>query len=151
MKSQIGLLDPRPNLPAIVAAVKTGFELSEVSRTPVMLELRIRACHVHGQFTAADNVRSRFTLEEAMAQPRRDVGRIVLPPMSYAHEREKICERWPAALRFIEARGLNEVLGEGARFGDVGIVVQGGHCNTVLRVLERLGLADVYGRAQVPV
>ena len=151
MKSQIWLLDPRPNLPAIVAAVKTGFELSEASRTPVMLELRIRACHVHGQFTASDNVRSPFTLGEAMALPRRDVGRIVLPPMSYAHEREKIGERWPAALRFIASRGLNEVIGADGRFGDIGIVVQGGHCNTLLRVLERLGLADVYGRSQVAV
>ena len=49
MKSQMWLLDPRPNLPAIVKAVETGFELSEASHTPVMLQLRIRACHVHGQ------------------------------------------------------------------------------------------------------
>src|SRR5450755_1944851 len=149
MKSQIWLLDPRPNLPAIVAAVKAGFELSEASRTPVMLELRIRACHVHGHFTAADNVRPRFTLSEAMATPRRDVDRITLPPMSYAHEREKIGERWPAALRFIESRGLNEFIAEGT--SDLGIVVQGGHCHTLLRVLERLGLADVYGRSQIPI
>ncbi len=152
MKSQIWLLDPRPNLPSIVAAVKAGFALSEASRTPVMLELRIRACHVHGQFMACDNVRSPFTLAEAMASPRRDVGRIVLPPMSYAHEREKIGERWPAALRFIEEHGLNEFIGaDGAERSDLGIVVQGGHCNTVLRVLERLGLADVYGRSQLPI
>src|SRR5512143_2868530 len=45
-QSQIWLLDPRPNLPAIVKAVKQGFALSEASRTPVMLQLRIRACHV---------------------------------------------------------------------------------------------------------
>src|ERR687884_1072431 len=57
MKSQIWLLDPRPTLPSIVAAVKHGFALSEASNTPVMLELRIRACHVHGEFVAADNVR----------------------------------------------------------------------------------------------
>ena len=55
MKSQIWLLDPRPNLPSIVAAVKQGFELSEASNTPVMLQLRIRACHVHGEFVAGDN------------------------------------------------------------------------------------------------
>jgi indolepyruvate ferredoxin oxidoreductase alpha subunit len=150
MKSQIWLLDPRPNLPAIVAAVKTGFELSEASRTPVMLELRIRACHVHGRFTASANRRPAFTLAEAMATPARDVNRITLPPMSYAHEREKIGERWPAAVRFIEERGLNEFIA-GAPGSDLGIVVQGGHCNTVLRVLERLGLADVYGRSQIPV
>ena len=57
MKSQIWLLDPRPNLPSIVRAVKQGFALSEASHTPVMLELRIRACHVHGRFIAKNNVR----------------------------------------------------------------------------------------------
>src|SRR5690242_9673252 len=40
MKSQIWLLDPRPNLPSIVHMVEKGFELSEASNTPVMLELR---------------------------------------------------------------------------------------------------------------
>ena len=55
MKSQIWLLDPRPNLPSIVQAVKDGFELSEASHTPVMLMLRIRACHVHGHFVAGAN------------------------------------------------------------------------------------------------
>src|SRR6266496_255114 len=48
MKSQMWLLDPRPNLPSIVRAVEQGFALSEASSTPVMLELRIRACQVHG-------------------------------------------------------------------------------------------------------
>ncbi len=48
MKSQIWLLDPRPNLPSIVNMVEKGFELSEASNTPVMLELRVRACHLHG-------------------------------------------------------------------------------------------------------
>ena len=62
MKSQVWLLDPRPNLPGIVRAVEQGFELSEASRTPVMLELRIRACHVHGSFIAAGNRRAGFTL-----------------------------------------------------------------------------------------
>jgi TPP-dependent indolepyruvate ferredoxin oxidoreductase alpha subunit len=41
MKSQMWLLDPRPNLPCIVQAVKDGFELSEASNTPVMLQMRI--------------------------------------------------------------------------------------------------------------
>src|SRR6202162_4433631 len=71
MKSQIWLLDPRPNLPSIVQAVKGGFELSEARNTPVMLQLRIRSCHVHGQFVAADNVRPQFTIQQAMENPRR--------------------------------------------------------------------------------
>ena len=148
MKSQIWLLDPRPNLPSIVAAVKAGFQLSEASHTPVMLQLRIRACHVHGQFTASANRRSPFTLREAMNQPRRDTSRIVLPPMSFAHEKEKVQQRWPAAVKFISGRGLNEFFAENE--DDVGLIVQGGNYNTLLRVLERLGVADVYGRSKVP-
>src|SRR5450631_3585725 len=62
MKSQMWLLDPKPNLPAIVRAVEQGFELSEASSTPVMLMLRIRACHVYGRFVAKDNARPQFTL-----------------------------------------------------------------------------------------
>src|SRR5499427_8886793 len=80
MKSQIWLLDPRPNLPSIVKAVEDGFELSEASSTPVMLEVRIRACHVHGQFVAKNNVRPQFTLKDAMENPVRDASRVVLPP-----------------------------------------------------------------------
>ena len=151
MKSQIWLLDPRPNLPSIVQAVKDGFELSEASHTPVMLQLRIRACHVHGQFVASANQRPAFTLREAMEQPRRDTNRIVLPPASFLHEKEKIQQRWPAAVRFIQEHGLNEFFDAApGGFDDLGIVVQGGHYNTLLRVLERLGLADVFGRSRVP-
>src|ERR671931_1043714 len=61
MKSQMWLLDPRPNLPRIVEMVEQGFELSEASNTPVMLELRIRACHVQGAFTASDNRRGIYS------------------------------------------------------------------------------------------
>src|ERR671936_2278462 len=63
LKSQIWLLDPRPSLPKIVEMVEQGFELSEVSNTPVMLELRIRACHVHGQFKTSESLRPQFTLK----------------------------------------------------------------------------------------
>ena len=149
MKSQIWLLDPRPNLPSMVKAVKMGFELSEASHTPVMLQLRIRACHVHGRFTASDNVRAPYALHEAMEQPRRDVSRIVLPPASFVHEQEKLHQRWPAAVEFIQKHQLNEFFDGDAN--DVGILVQGGNYNALVRVLERLGLADVYGRSRVPI
>ena len=148
MKSQIWLLDPRPNLPTIVQAVKQAFELSEASHTPVMLQLRIRTCHVHGQFVASDNRRADYTLAQAMEQPRRDVSRIVLPPASFLHEQEKIRERWPAAVEFIQRQGMNEFFAEQA--DDVGIAVLGGSYNTVIRALERLGLSDVYGNSRVP-
>ena len=148
MKSQIWMLDPRPNLPSIVAAVKLGFELSEASHTPVMLQLRIRACHVHGHFLTSANKRPDFTIAEALERPQRDVNRIVLPPASFVHEQEKIKERWPAAVRFIEERKLNEFFAQDA--DDIGIIVQGGIYNTLVRTLERLGLADVYGNTRLP-
>jgi indolepyruvate ferredoxin oxidoreductase, alpha subunit len=148
MKSQMWLLDPRPNVSAIVDAVETGFELSEASRTPVMLDLRLRSCHLHGAFEAKDNKRPPMTVKDALENPVRDVGRIVLPPASFVHEQEKITERWPAAIRFIKERGLNEVFGNDQ--ADVGIIVQGGLYNTLNRSLELLGCSDAYGRTQLP-
>src|SRR5436190_4321264 len=143
MKSQIWLLDPRPNLECIVKAVEQGFELSEASNTPVMLEVRIRTCHVHGQFAAKDNKRPAFTMAQALNNPVRDTSRIVLPPASFLHEKEKIEQRWPAAIQFIKARKLNEVFD--GDIGDVGIILQGGMYNGVIRALRSLGLADVWG------
>ena len=148
MKSQVWLLDPRPNLPSIVNAVEKGFELSEASNTPVMLELRIRACHVHGHFPTKDNVRPAFTLKDAIEHPKRDVNRIVLPPSSYLHEQEKIKDRWPAAVKFIQEHQINEFFSSSAK--DFGIVLQGGMYNGVLRALEVLGLADAFGESQIP-
>jgi indolepyruvate ferredoxin oxidoreductase alpha subunit len=151
MKSQVWLLDPRPNLPSMVAAVKHGFALSEASHTPVMLMLRIRACHVHGRFVAAANRTAGFLPADALESPRRDTARIALPPATYVHEQEKVHERWPAALAFIEEHGLNEVFAGAPGFDDLGIVVQGGNYNALVRALGRLGLADVYGRSKVPI
>ena len=149
MKSQVWLLDPRPNLPSIVKAVEDGFELSEVSHTPVMLEVRIRACHVHGRFATKTNKKPSFSLREALENPRRDTERVVLPPASYLHEREKVEQRWPAAVKFIKERKLNELFGP--QNADVGIVTQGGMYNSVMRALQQLGLADVYGETSVPI
>src|SRR5580700_3619206 len=108
MKSQIWLLDPRPNLESIVKAVEDGFELSEVSNTPVMMEVRIRACHVHGRFATKDNQKPKYTLREALEHPIRDVNRIVLPPASYAQEKDKLERRMPAAVEFVRSQKLNE-------------------------------------------
>jgi indolepyruvate ferredoxin oxidoreductase, alpha subunit len=147
LKSQIWLLDPRPNLPTLVRMVEEGFALSEASNTPVMLEVRIRTCHVHGQFVAKDNQRPRFTLREALENPVRDVNRIVLPPASFLHEREKLERRGPAAIEFVKQHKLNEIFGPGN--GDVGIVMLGGMYNTTMRALQYLGLADAYGDSAV--
>ncbi|MFC0216912.1 indolepyruvate ferredoxin oxidoreductase alpha subunit [Pseudochelatococcus lubricantis] len=148
MKSQMWLLNPRPNLPSIVQAVEDGFELSEVSNTPVMLQVGIRSCHMHGQFVAKDNRRPQYTLRQALENPSRDVNRIVLPPASFLHEKEKIEQRWPAAVAFVRNRKLNEHFGP--QTGDVGIIVLGGLYNSLLRTLQQLGLADVYGNSAIP-
>ena len=58
LKSTIMLVDPRPDLNNIVNMVEKSFELSEASSSPVMMELRIRACHVKDPFEAKDNVAS---------------------------------------------------------------------------------------------
>ena len=148
MKSQIWLLDPRPNLPSIVKAVGDGFALSEASNTPVMMMVRIRSCHVTGSFETSDNIAPPLTVAEALADPKRDFSRVVLPPMSFNHEKEKVEDRWPAAEAFITGNGLNERFGPAD--GKVGIVLQGGMYNSVIRALQRLGLADLYGETQVP-
>lgn len=148
MKSQIWLLDPRPNLTAIVDSVDIGFRLSEASNSPVMLQLRLRSCHLHGRFIAKDNIKPPFTLRHAMENPVRDTNRIVLPPASFLHEQEKITKRWPAAVKFIKDNKINELFADGAE--DFGIVMQGGLYNTVIRALQLLGLSDVYGNSKIP-
>ena len=52
LKSGMILLDPRPDLGRMVDLVEHGFALSEASNMPALMELRIRACHVRGSFTA---------------------------------------------------------------------------------------------------
>ncbi|MDO5604030.1 MAG: indolepyruvate ferredoxin oxidoreductase subunit alpha [Paracoccus sp. (in: a-proteobacteria)] len=148
MKSQFWLLDPRPNLPSIVGAVGDGFALSEASNTPVMLMVRIRACHVTGSFPTRDNRRPDLSVRDALSNPQSDFARVVLPPMSFRHEIDKIEKRRPAAEAFIRAKGLNEVFGPAE--APVGLVLQGGMYNSTIRALQRLGLADLHGNSQIP-
>ena len=148
MKSQMWLLDPKPHLPSIVQAVHDGFALSEATHTPVMLQLRIRSCHLHGSFVTRENQRPRFSLKDALENPQRDLNRIVLPPASFLHEREKIQQRWPAATRFVREHKLNEM-----RRGDIehiGIITLGGLSHNVLRALHLLDQADLFGQSRVP-
>lgn len=152
MKSQMWLIDPRPNLPTIVDMVEKAFELSEASHTPVMLELRVRSCHMTGEFIARENRRPAMTVADAAAAPERDTSRIVLPPASFLHEVEKVEQRWPAALDFVVRHKLNEHFeGIDAAFESVGIIVQGGLYNTLNRALEMCGLSDAYGASRIPI
>jgi indolepyruvate ferredoxin oxidoreductase alpha subunit len=150
MKSSMWLLDPRPDLPAIVRMVEKGFELSEASHAPVMLELRVRACHVTGEFTAKKNRASAASgLNRIDAPARFNYARLAHPPLTFAHEKLKIDERLPAAQAFAREHKLNEFFDGDLK--DTGIVVLGGLYNTTQRALSRLGLADNFGNARIPI
>jgi indolepyruvate ferredoxin oxidoreductase alpha subunit len=143
------LLDPRPDLSTIVRMVEKGFELSEASHAPVMLELRIRACHVTGEFAAKDNrPGAHSALNPISGPPRFEYARLAHPPVTFVQERLKIEERLPAARAFIREHKLNEAIA--GDVDDVGIIVIGGLTNSVLRALSRLGLADLYGASRIP-
>ena len=149
MKSQMWLLDPRPHQPKVVELVEKGFQLSEVSNTPVMMEFRIRACHMHGSFDCKDNRRPAVSRKDVLENPDFDYDRICLPPATYAQEKHKIEQRYPAAIRFIAENKLNEVFD--GDLGDVGIILQGGLYNSVIRGLQQLGLADSFGASRIPI
>ncbi|MDT3677483.1 MAG: indolepyruvate ferredoxin oxidoreductase subunit alpha [Burkholderiaceae bacterium] len=150
MKSSMWLLDPRPNLPTIVKMVEHGFELSEASNTPVMLQLRIRACHVRGSFVCKDNRKPRISTRELQKEPANfDYARLSHPPVTFQHEKLKHEVRMPAARRYVVDAALNELF-EGPH-DSLGIVVQGGLYNNLIRALQTLGLADAYGKTQIPI
>ena len=149
MKSQMWLLDPRPTLPKIVEMVEQGFELSEATSTPVMLELRIRACHVQGSFGTKNNRKSAFSKNDLLQEADFDYGRICLPPATYVQEKHKIEVRWPAAVAFIKDKKLNELFSGDLQH--VGILCQGGMYNAVIRALQLVGLADAFGGTRVPI
>jgi len=149
LKSSMWLLDPRPDLPSIVRTVEKGFELSEASHAPVMLELRIRACHATGSFASRTNRKGVASgLDKLAGPPRFNYGRLAHPPVIFSQERLKVEERLPAACNFIREHKLNETIA--GDVGDVGIIVMGGLTNSVLRALERMGLADIFGVSRIP-
>ncbi len=150
LKSSMWLLDPRPDLPTIVRMVEKGFELSEASHAPVMMELRIRACHVTGEFATKDNRRAAFSGRNRIAGPPRfEYARLAHPPALFVHERLKIEDRLPAAIAFIREHKLNEFIQ--GDLADIGIIVCGGLTSGVLRALTRLDLAEIDGRSRVPI
>lgn len=148
LKSSILLIDPRYHMPKLVELAEQAFELSEASHLPVIMALRIRANHMTGSFVCKDNRPPEYSAKNPFPQALRDYRRIVLPPSTYAHEREKFETRLPAARRFIVEHGLNEHFpGEG---GSAGIIMQGGQYGTVLRGLHLLGAADAFGHTGLP-
>ncbi|HWA14148.1 MAG TPA: indolepyruvate ferredoxin oxidoreductase subunit alpha [Burkholderiales bacterium] len=149
LKSSMLLLDPRPELANMVRMVEEGFRLSEASNMPALLELRIRACHVRGSFVCRDNVAPAVSTRHLMEEPAKfDYARLAHPPVTFRHEKLKGEQRIPAARRYIEANGLNEF--HAGRHADLGIVVQGGLYNALIRALQQFGLADAFGETAIP-
>ena len=149
LKSGMILLDPRPDLAQMVDMVEHGFAMSEASNMPAIMELRIRACHVRGSFTARDNRAPAISTRALMDDPARfNYDRLAHAPVLFQHEKIKHQERIPAARRYIVEHGLNE-LRAGAH-QDLGLIVQGGLFNTLVRALQQFGLADAFGELQIP-
>lgn len=150
LKSSMVLLDPRPDLGVMVRLVEKAFELSEASNMPALMELRIRACHVRGSFECKDNIAPPVSKRALLENPAAfDYMRLAHPPVTFRHEKLKLEQRIPAARRFIEAHGLNELM-PGAR-DDIGIIVQGGLYNALIRSLQQIGLANAFGESDLPI
>jgi len=150
LKSSMWLLDPRPELASIVRMVERGFELSEASNTPVIMALRIRACHVRGSFEASANRAPAISRREVLEGPPAFVyERLAHPPATFRQEKLKFDVRMPAARKFIVDHGLNELFDGPER--DIGIIVQGGIHNNLIRALEQAGLADAFGAARIAI
>jgi indolepyruvate ferredoxin oxidoreductase alpha subunit len=149
LKSLMWLLDPRPNLSTIVDMVEKGFQLSEASNTPVMMELRIRACHVRGSFSTKKNVAPAVSTRNQLDGPPKEFiyDRLAHPPATFRQEKLKSDVRLPAARKFILEHNLNEVF---AGTEKVGVIVQGGLCNGLQRSLGLMGLGDQFGASPLP-
>jgi indolepyruvate ferredoxin oxidoreductase alpha subunit len=149
MKSSLCLLDPRPELQHIVDTVEQAFGLSEASGTPVILQLRIRACHLQGSFVCKDNVPPTLSALHRAAMPAaHDPNHMSHPPFTFAHERLKVEKRLPAARRYIVEHYINEIFG-----GDLdgtGLIVQGGLYNTLRQAMQTMGLCDGSGASRIP-
>ena len=150
LKSTLCLLDPRPDLTRMVDMVEHGFALSEASNMPCILELRIRACHVRGSFVAKTNRAPAVSTRHLMAEPAKfDYMRLAHPPVTFKQEKRKLEERIPAAREYIVKHGLNELM-PGNQHADLGLIVQGGLYNSLLRSLQLLGLANAFGECNIP-
>ena len=151
LKSGMCLLDPRPELGQMVNMVEQGFRLSEASNMPVMMELRIRACHVRGEFVAKTNQAPLLSKKNLIAEPAGfDYMRLAHPPVTFAQEKRKVAHRLPAAREFIQTNKLNEHF-PGTQHKHLGLIVQGGLYNTLIRALQQFDLTDAFGVSSVSI
>ena len=150
LKSTIWLMDPRPNLEVIVRTVHKAFELSEYSHTPVMMQLRIRTCHLQGKFIAKNNIKPQISSTnkiEEVAPHNYDL--IAHPPSTYAQEKLKYGQRAKLAKTFISNNSLNEFFkGE---IEEIGLIVQGGLYNNLIAALKEMNMSDSLGNTKISI
>ena len=150
LKSTIWLMDPRPNLEVIVRTVHKAFELSEYSHTPVMMQLRIRTCHLQGKFIAKNNINPQISSTnkvEEVAPHNYDL--IAHPPSTYAQEKLKYGQRAKLAKTFISNNSLNEFFqGE---IEEIGLIVQGGLYNNLIAALKEMNMSDSLGNTKISI
>src|SRR2546430_15478594 len=115
------------------------------------MELRTRACHLRGSFSAKANRAPAISKRERLSGPPAEFvyERLAHPPAIFRQEKLKSDVRLPAARKFIAEHRLNEVF-EGEEKA-LGIIVQGGLYNGLLLALKNLGLADAFGASRIPI
>ena len=150
LKSTIWLMDPRPNLEVIVRSVHKSFELSEHSHTPVMMQLRIRTCHLQGRFIAKTNVKPEISSVNKVGEVApHNYDLIAHPPSTYAQEKLKYGQRAKLAKSFIFNNSLNEFF-EG-EIKEIGLIVQGGLYNNLISALEEMDMSDNLGNTKISI
>ena len=150
LKSTIWLMDPRPNLEVIVNTVHKAFELSENSHTPVMMQLRIRTCHLQGKFITKNNIKPNISsINKVKEVAPHNYDLIAHPPSTYAQEKLKYGQRAELAKQFIEKSSLNEFFY--GKIKEVGLIIQGGLYNNLISALEEMDLSDSLGNSKISI
>ena len=150
LKSTIWLMDPRPNLEVIVRTVHKAFELSEYSHTPVMMQLRIRTCHLQGKFIAKNNIKPQISSTNKIGEVApHNYDLIAHPPSTYAQEKLKYGQRAKLAKTFISNNSLNEFF-EG-EIEEIGLIVQGGLYNNLIAALKEMNMSDSLGNTKISI
>jgi indolepyruvate ferredoxin oxidoreductase alpha subunit len=151
LKSSMCLLDPRPDLGVMTRMVEEGFRLSETSNMPCLMELRIRACHVRGSFQTKDNVAPAVSTRALMDRPAGfDYMKLAHPPVTFRHEKLKGDAAHSGGAQVHRGEQAQRTVRR-APAQDLGIVVQGGLYNALIRSLQQLGLADAFGETDIPI
>jgi indolepyruvate ferredoxin oxidoreductase alpha subunit len=104
---------------------------------------------VQGHFSAKTNRAAAMSKRHPGAPANFNYERLSHPPATFRQEKLKAEVRMPAARKFVAEQKLNEMFDGDLK--DVGLIVQGGLYNNLLRALQTLGLADPFGASRIPI